>query len=326
MDNGNDDDFEYGPWMKGSKLPTTGYDKYRNDFAKGNAWPLLTRLTRQSLSSTIPTLNNRQQPQPKILFHGESSTSTPNLSRHAHNTSASFHQYSRPTHTLPQSSSSIPSNTHLPSTTTAPQDSSLNICTTTSLTLPLPSSSTPPHYHLSSITSAASNMIISDQFTSPTISPHARSLPSLSSNPITTANLSHIFTPDIGSSHTPHIPYATYPPITLSTIPMNLSPMHATSTITPPLITTSQPHISTTSTSPYPSKENIHPNRMFKRQTDAPTMRQMLKRCRNQNNNVVPSFSSIGNCSHQIVSSTSKDSDGDSDDSAEIALKSRKAL
>uniref|UniRef100_A0A803QIB1 Reverse transcriptase domain-containing protein n=1 Tax=Cannabis sativa TaxID=3483 RepID=A0A803QIB1_CANSA len=134
MDNGNDDDFEYGPWMKGSKLPTTGYDKYRTDFAKGNAWPLLTPLTRQSLSSTISTLHNRQQPQPKILFH--------------------------------------------------------------------------------------------DQFTSPTISPHARSLPSLSFNPITTANLSHIFTPDIGSSHTPHIPYATYPPITLSTIPMNLSSMH----------------------------------------------------------------------------------------------------
>uniref|UniRef100_A0A803QG61 Zinc knuckle CX2CX4HX4C domain-containing protein n=1 Tax=Cannabis sativa TaxID=3483 RepID=A0A803QG61_CANSA len=26
MDNGNDDDFQYGPWMKGAKLPTNDYD------------------------------------------------------------------------------------------------------------------------------------------------------------------------------------------------------------------------------------------------------------------------------------------------------------
>ncbi|KAM6563912.1 hypothetical protein CsatB_023910 [Cannabis sativa] len=37
MDNGNDDDLPYGPWMKGAKLPSTGYDKYRTDFSKGNA-------------------------------------------------------------------------------------------------------------------------------------------------------------------------------------------------------------------------------------------------------------------------------------------------
>ncbi|KAF4371279.1 hypothetical protein F8388_023439 [Cannabis sativa] len=37
MDDGNDDDLLYGPWMKGAKLPTNGYDKYQTDFSKGNA-------------------------------------------------------------------------------------------------------------------------------------------------------------------------------------------------------------------------------------------------------------------------------------------------
>uniref|UniRef100_A0A803P0N0 CCHC-type domain-containing protein n=1 Tax=Cannabis sativa TaxID=3483 RepID=A0A803P0N0_CANSA len=74
VDNGNDEDFEYGPWLKGAKLPTNGYDKYRSDFSKGNAWPLLTRLARKSLVSTVPNLGVRSLPQPKTLYHGESSS------------------------------------------------------------------------------------------------------------------------------------------------------------------------------------------------------------------------------------------------------------
>uniref|UniRef100_A0A803Q5N3 Reverse transcriptase domain-containing protein n=1 Tax=Cannabis sativa TaxID=3483 RepID=A0A803Q5N3_CANSA len=75
MDSNNDDDFQYGPWMKGSKLPTSGYDRYRTDFSKANAWPLLTRLARKSISSSLPTTQTRGQPQPRVLLHGESSTS-----------------------------------------------------------------------------------------------------------------------------------------------------------------------------------------------------------------------------------------------------------
>uniref|UniRef100_A0A803NJN6 Endonuclease/exonuclease/phosphatase domain-containing protein n=1 Tax=Cannabis sativa TaxID=3483 RepID=A0A803NJN6_CANSA len=35
MDNGNDDDFQYGPRMNGVKLPTNNYDHYWADFPKG---------------------------------------------------------------------------------------------------------------------------------------------------------------------------------------------------------------------------------------------------------------------------------------------------
>ncbi|KAF4362007.1 hypothetical protein G4B88_007163 [Cannabis sativa] len=70
MDDGNEDDLLYGPWMKGAKLPINGYDKYRTDFSKDNAWPLLTRLAHKSLVSTIRNLGVRSQPQPKIIFHG----------------------------------------------------------------------------------------------------------------------------------------------------------------------------------------------------------------------------------------------------------------
>uniref|UniRef100_A0A803Q0X9 Reverse transcriptase domain-containing protein n=1 Tax=Cannabis sativa TaxID=3483 RepID=A0A803Q0X9_CANSA len=84
MDSGNDDDFQYGPWMKGSKLPTNGYDRYRTDFAKGNAWPLLTRLARSTLTSTLPALNVRHQPHPRVLLHGESSNSLMHNSTNNH--------------------------------------------------------------------------------------------------------------------------------------------------------------------------------------------------------------------------------------------------
>uniref|UniRef100_A0A803NJ61 CCHC-type domain-containing protein n=1 Tax=Cannabis sativa TaxID=3483 RepID=A0A803NJ61_CANSA len=326
MDNGNDDDLEYGPWMQGAKLPTSSYDKYQTDFAKGNAWPLLTRLARKSLSSTIPTLNTRPQPQPNILFHGESSTPSQTFPSHAHNSSTYVHQYPRPSHSLPLPSTTAPSHTPLSSITSTAPISSPNIRTTTSLTLPLPSFTTPPSNHLSTITSAATHTNISEQSTQPTMPSHTRRSLPLSSNSTTTANLSHIFTPNIGSTHTPHIPYATYPPTTLPNTPMNHTLMHVISNITPSLISTPQSHTSTTGNNSHYSKENFHPNYMFKRQTDAPTMRQMLKRCRNQNNNVVSSFSSRGDCSHLNVSSTSKDSDGGSDNSAEIALQSRKGL
>uniref|UniRef100_A0A803PRI8 Reverse transcriptase domain-containing protein n=1 Tax=Cannabis sativa TaxID=3483 RepID=A0A803PRI8_CANSA len=61
------------PFIKGSTLPTSNYDRYRTDFAKGDAWPLITRLAKRSLTSAIPQLNLREQPHPRILYAGESS-------------------------------------------------------------------------------------------------------------------------------------------------------------------------------------------------------------------------------------------------------------
>uniref|UniRef100_A0A803NML1 Reverse transcriptase domain-containing protein n=1 Tax=Cannabis sativa TaxID=3483 RepID=A0A803NML1_CANSA len=73
LDNGEEPALEYQPFIKGSALPTSGYDRYRTDFAKGDAWPLITRLAKKSLTTAIPQLANRGQPHPRILFSGESS-------------------------------------------------------------------------------------------------------------------------------------------------------------------------------------------------------------------------------------------------------------
>uniref|UniRef100_A0A803P5M6 Uncharacterized protein n=1 Tax=Cannabis sativa TaxID=3483 RepID=A0A803P5M6_CANSA len=73
LDNGEEPALEYQPFIKGSTLPTSGYDRYRTDFAKGDAWPLITRLAKKSLTSAIPQLAKRGQPHPRILFSGESS-------------------------------------------------------------------------------------------------------------------------------------------------------------------------------------------------------------------------------------------------------------
>ncbi|KAF4353365.1 hypothetical protein F8388_016548 [Cannabis sativa] len=51
--NGNDPSLEYGPAMIGSPLPDSGYDRYRTDFFKGGAWPLMTRLAKNSFTAAI---------------------------------------------------------------------------------------------------------------------------------------------------------------------------------------------------------------------------------------------------------------------------------
>uniref|UniRef100_A0A803QLU3 Zinc knuckle CX2CX4HX4C domain-containing protein n=1 Tax=Cannabis sativa TaxID=3483 RepID=A0A803QLU3_CANSA len=291
MDNGNDDDLEYGPWMKGAKLPTTGYDKYH--FSKGNAWPLLTRLARKSLVSTIPNLGSISQPQPKILFQGESSSAVPVLPGNTNSASIPRHQIS-PSHTG-----------------STPQLSP------TPLTIPV-----------LSITNATSNMAISTNVT-PLIPLSLSRTSTLPINPSSTTSLNHIYTPDIGSASNIYVPIATYPPNS-STEPIHLptnTSVHTTTPMMPTLFTNSSPITTTNCCNSEVGQENVHPNRLFKRHTDAPSMRQMLKRCRNQNTAAAafPS-SSKGDCSNQNVSLFPKDSDGDSDDSAEIALQSRKGL
>uniref|UniRef100_A0A803NN93 CCHC-type domain-containing protein n=1 Tax=Cannabis sativa TaxID=3483 RepID=A0A803NN93_CANSA len=73
LDLGVEPELAYGPSLKGSRLPTSSYDRYRTDFAKGNAWPLLTRLARRSMTDTIPKLKTQSLPQPSVLLTGESS-------------------------------------------------------------------------------------------------------------------------------------------------------------------------------------------------------------------------------------------------------------
>uniref|UniRef100_A0A803P9Q2 Reverse transcriptase n=1 Tax=Cannabis sativa TaxID=3483 RepID=A0A803P9Q2_CANSA len=75
VDHGIEPDLAYDPKLKGSRLPTSSYDRYRTDFPKGNAWPLLTRLARTSIIHSLPKLQSISQPQPYPLLVGESSTS-----------------------------------------------------------------------------------------------------------------------------------------------------------------------------------------------------------------------------------------------------------
>uniref|UniRef100_A0A803Q103 CCHC-type domain-containing protein n=1 Tax=Cannabis sativa TaxID=3483 RepID=A0A803Q103_CANSA len=53
LDNGIEPELAYGPMLNGSALPSSSYDRYRSDFSKGNAWPLLTRPL-ETLIASIP--------------------------------------------------------------------------------------------------------------------------------------------------------------------------------------------------------------------------------------------------------------------------------
>uniref|UniRef100_A0A803PS53 Reverse transcriptase domain-containing protein n=1 Tax=Cannabis sativa TaxID=3483 RepID=A0A803PS53_CANSA len=72
LDNGEEPALEYQPFIKGSPLPTSSYDRYRTDFAKGDAWPLLTRLAKKSFTAAVPQLHLHGHPQPRPLYAGES--------------------------------------------------------------------------------------------------------------------------------------------------------------------------------------------------------------------------------------------------------------
>uniref|UniRef100_A0A803PL01 DUF4283 domain-containing protein n=1 Tax=Cannabis sativa TaxID=3483 RepID=A0A803PL01_CANSA len=222
MDDGNDDDLLYGPWMKGAKLPTNGYDKYQTDFSK------------ESIS---------------ISYH------------------ATSYKYNF------------------------------------------------PYNQMYSITIAESNMFITERSTSPTIPLTASSTVSqgcsaansLPHNLTPITNLDNIYTPDISSANHPHIPFTTYPPNLLPNISTSGSFLHLPFSINPSLMTIPPQITSTICNKLEVSKENINPNRVFKRHTDAPSMRQMLKRFCNQNNNVVIPSSSKGNCTNKNVSLVFKD-------------------
>uniref|UniRef100_A0A803PJK4 Reverse transcriptase domain-containing protein n=1 Tax=Cannabis sativa TaxID=3483 RepID=A0A803PJK4_CANSA len=53
IDDGKEPDLAYGPWMEGSPLPKSPYDRYRQDFSKAGPWPFVTRLVRNTISPII---------------------------------------------------------------------------------------------------------------------------------------------------------------------------------------------------------------------------------------------------------------------------------
>ncbi|KAM6593485.1 hypothetical protein CsatA_001188 [Cannabis sativa] len=276
MDNGNDDDLPYGPWLKGARLPTNGYDRYRTDFSKANAWPLLTRLARQSLSSAVPQLHTSNKPHPKSLHVNEGPfTLAISTSPLTTITMPTISTSSQPclTHTLDQTSPSFPTPTNI--SITQPTSSS----TTHSPLLPLKKGK--------NILGAPFDPKINTPFYS------GHSTPSASSNnqhphpSNIVADFSHIFIPDTGAiGSSPNI-FATYPPPTPTTLPIPSSkpwpcppsPMNPTfsSLTTTATITSDFPHSITADAS---GKENTPPAPTIKRQCDALSMRKILKRCR----------------------------------------------
>uniref|UniRef100_A0A803PI83 DUF4283 domain-containing protein n=1 Tax=Cannabis sativa TaxID=3483 RepID=A0A803PI83_CANSA len=77
---GIEPELPYGLELLGDKLPKSGYERYRNDFSKANAYPFLTRLTRKTINSVYPKHISQKHfslgsaPHPTLLTNAESSS------------------------------------------------------------------------------------------------------------------------------------------------------------------------------------------------------------------------------------------------------------
>uniref|UniRef100_A0A803NYQ1 CCHC-type domain-containing protein n=1 Tax=Cannabis sativa TaxID=3483 RepID=A0A803NYQ1_CANSA len=294
MDNGNDDDLPFGPWMKGSKLPSDSYDRYRTDFSKGNAWPLLTRLARKSITATLPGSSSRIQPQPRLLFARESS-STPILNHTRPLTNSSSSTPTLPTIPRNNTNSLQPSHTTYQTPAhTSPKLKGIMVDSNTSTSSPTPI--------LSSVKDSQNYNI------PPIFSP---SVPVSSSPPDVTV-LSHIYTPDLGNMSLNT--YATYPPSTNTLQSSYVSNKNNTISNKGKQIFTPSPptiHIPI-----HIDKENIAPNSVCKRQNDSLSLRKTLKRCRGLSS-ATPSPWSVEEGAESVVSSLAEDSTDCYDFSAE---------
>ncbi|KAM6553385.1 hypothetical protein CsatB_014147 [Cannabis sativa] len=302
IDNGIEPDLAYGPAIKGAPLPSSGYDRYRTDFSKGHAWPLVTRLARKAMTSTIPDLSIRGQPQPKKLFYGESSDQhndllqdTPihhatdgnppqsHITQSHANVSFSFAPATLSSASLVRNHammtealirSNVTEKNHakidmLPSIT----ESASGLMDTHNLN----------QFHRSNQRGVHNNGLLINSSISITkeVSPSQfagkNKCPSIP-NPIPSSpnesDLSEIFMPHIG----PPLGYiATYPPDTTNSNVINIAPKFADSPVYPPIISDST--ICRTTAAPV-GKENQSPNRSSKRLPESISLRKALKRCR----------------------------------------------
>ncbi|KAM6544032.1 hypothetical protein CsatB_008479 [Cannabis sativa] len=273
MDNGNDDDLPYGPWLKGTRLPTNSYDRYRTDFSKANAWPLLTRLARQSLVSAVPRLSSPNNPQPNSL-HDSEKASTITISRPPLAPTTTQNLISP----LPPSTLSL--TTSPPAITTAFPHSPYM-------------TDTPPSSNLNNRNNKGKN-ILGAPFIPNSILPNPSStdIPSNSTtftNPqpsVTVADFTHIYVPDLGHGGMSHNVFATYSPLTSPTFPTPSLKSLSISTTTQPTtsISVSTPALPSSLSHDMPTdyldKENTPPSATTKRQSEPVSMRKFLKRCR----------------------------------------------
>uniref|UniRef100_A0A803QHU2 CCHC-type domain-containing protein n=1 Tax=Cannabis sativa TaxID=3483 RepID=A0A803QHU2_CANSA len=280
MDRGNDDDFQYGPWMKGSKLPTNNYDRYRTDFSKANAWPFLTRLAINTLTSSLPIPPSRAPPQPRILHHGESSRTIP--TQLSHHGQSNIHTPDHILQSLANTSLQSPSpGSHQPAISTPPQIT-LNTAHLSS-SHPLAQSAHPGSCvtNILPTPDALNHMNHFPQDTSSHVSnTNSTAITTTSTKTFThsVADLSNVYMHDIdyvSNTLMPSNVFATYPP-------SHNTPL--TSQTTPPLHTP-MPHapifhsVNICATTAM-DQENISPNVIPKRPSESMSVRKMLKRSR----------------------------------------------
>uniref|UniRef100_A0A803QCS4 Zinc knuckle CX2CX4HX4C domain-containing protein n=1 Tax=Cannabis sativa TaxID=3483 RepID=A0A803QCS4_CANSA len=265
MDNRNDDDLPYGPWLKGARLLTNSYDRYRTDFCKANAWPFLTRLARQSLVSAVPRLTTPSFPHPNPLHDREKDPpiTFPRPQMVSTTTPIAISPQPQPPHTLDPS----------PSTFSA-------ALTTNPYQAITPSSTVPTVQNIK-----GKNVLgtpFNPNFTSTDLSsldniPNSTTSTKLQPK-VSVADFSHIYVPDLDSAGQSSNVFATYPPPTPTTLPTSsLKSLSLSNTIKP----TQSISISTTfAPAASHDKENIPPTITTKRQCDSVSMRKLLKRCR----------------------------------------------
>uniref|UniRef100_A0A803NW03 Zinc knuckle CX2CX4HX4C domain-containing protein n=1 Tax=Cannabis sativa TaxID=3483 RepID=A0A803NW03_CANSA len=258
IDNGIEPELPYGPELKGAALPTSGYDRYRTDFSKGNAWPLLTRLARNSITSAVPAITRRPLPQPCPLLQGESSEDqqrTNNLTASVQSRVSTMGSNMNITATV---TSQYPISHEKPATTAMLSSSLVNSTPATTVKF------TPAL--LNGLVNKQSDVNFNNVGSSPTVLPTTNH----AIDSVDVDDLSNIFIPDIGT-------IATYPPNpTLTHAPHHCNSNQALKIST----NVATDAVVCSSVRQSMDKENASPNRFFKRQSDNISLRKTLKRCR----------------------------------------------
>uniref|UniRef100_A0A803PLN9 Uncharacterized protein n=1 Tax=Cannabis sativa TaxID=3483 RepID=A0A803PLN9_CANSA len=256
IDNSIEPGLLYGPELKGAALPNNGYDRYRTDFSKGNAWPLLMHLAHNSLTGVIPGFSNRQTSHPWPLLPGESSKQQHNI-----NIEAIIPKSVPSTNDSSSSVITVANITQL-SMTNAHKNVTPNSLTTTKV-LFAPAT-------LTNIVDNTSSMKTKNTISSPSVTDPPTPAVAI----LNVDDLTYLYIPDICINHNTNV---TYPPMSTTVhAPLNGTDFHHAK-MNP--FTTTDAVINTTLRQNV-DKENNSPNRLSKRLPENISTRKILKRCR----------------------------------------------
>uniref|UniRef100_A0A803PUL2 CCHC-type domain-containing protein n=1 Tax=Cannabis sativa TaxID=3483 RepID=A0A803PUL2_CANSA len=275
MDSGNDDDFQYGPWMKGefSKNPfplplqnshshispnfshyQTPQSAFTPTTSSISPMPLSPATHSNILHSTISQPTDAPASFPCSFVSSQPSTTSTN--QPSNSTPSPVSTPSNPKNKQPMVFSANLSQKHTPNT--------YDTNTTLNITCPSKPSYSQPHFSLC-------NSLHQQPITLSNTKSHPQSAasPGRTTHSESISDLSHIYMPKVHNQT-----FATYPPPLQTT---QLHPNTTTSTLNVPL----KHHPTIPSTIVSIGKENLPPTSTFKRQNDSLSMRKFLKRCRN---------------------------------------------